>query len=116
MTGGSLLNTLSGKEVCLVDKFFVLKNAVEEFTQRMNYNRNFIKNLPGFIEDKIYVQVDEQGDLNIITVAEWESMDYINEAKNTVQSEYKRIGFNMAEFIGKLDIKIERGIYKLSNI
>jgi heme-degrading monooxygenase HmoA len=110
----TLLNNPTGNEVCLIDKFFVPKNALEEFIQRMNYNRNFIKNLPGFIEDDVYEQTDEQGDLNIITIATWESQEHINEAKNAVQSEYKRMGFNMAEFIGRLNIKIERGVYKPS--
>jgi heme-degrading monooxygenase HmoA len=112
----TLSNNPTGNEVCLIDKFFVPKNAIEEFTQRMNYNRNFIGHLPGFIGDKIYKQTDEEGGLNIITIATWESQQHINEARNAIQSEYERIGFNMAEFVGRLNIKVERGIYKPSNV
>ena len=104
-------NNPAGRELCFIDKFFVPKNSIEEFNQRMNYNRNFIKGLPGFIEDKVYEQEDEEGNLNIITIAVWASQHHIDDAKNAVQSEYKRIGFNMPTFIGQLNIKHERGLY-----
>jgi heme-degrading monooxygenase HmoA len=104
-------NSQTSNELCFIDKFLVPKNSIEEFTQRMNYNRNFIKNLPGFIEDKVYEQRDEEGNLNIITIAVWASQDHVDEAKNAVQSEYKRIEFNMPAFIERLKIKHERGLY-----
>ena len=104
-------NSQTGNELCFIDKFLVPKNSIEEFTQRMNYNRNFIKNLPGFIEDRVYERKDEEGNLHIITIAVWASQDHGDDAKNAVQSEYKRIGFNMPAFIEELNIKHERGLY-----
>jgi len=104
-------NSQTGNELCFIDKFLVPKNSTEEFTQRMNYNRNFIKNLPGFIEDKVYEQRDEEGNLNIITIAVWASQHHVADAKNAVESEYKRIEFNMPAFIGRLNVKHERGLY-----
>jgi len=95
----------------LIDKFFVPKNSLIEFIERMNYNRNFIKNLPGFIRDEVYKQNDEEGNLNVVTVAVWKNQDSINDAKNNIQAEYKRIGFNPADFYKRLNIKQERGIY-----
>ena len=108
----SLSDSPSHKQVCLIDKFFVPSSAINEFAERMSYNRQFIIHLPGFIEDKVYEQVDEQGNFNIITIAIWESQEKIDQARNSVQSEYKRIGFNLPEFISRLNIKMERGIYK----
>ena len=95
----------------LIDEFYVPKNSIEEFVQRMNYNRNFIKTLPGFLKDDVYKQTSENGDLVIITVASWENIEYLNNAKNSVLSEYKRINFNPAEFYQRLNIKMERGIF-----
>ena len=100
------------KEVCFIDKFSVPENSIGEFTQRMNYNRNFIKNLPGFIRDEAYEQKDENGNLTVITIAVWQSPDKVNNAKNAVQAEYKRIGFHPAEFYQRLNITMERGLYK----
>ena len=57
--------------VHFIDKFFVPEKAKQEFTERMNINRNFIKTLPGFIEDTVYEQRDEQGNLHMLTIAVW---------------------------------------------
>src|SRR5215510_5933771 len=104
-------NNQTATELCFIDKFFIPADSIGEFTHRMNYNRNFIKNLPGFIGDKVYEQKDEHGNLNIITIAVWESQHHIDEAKNAVQAEYQRIAFNMPAFIARLNIKHERGLY-----
>lgn len=94
-----------------IDKFIIPQNAVEEFMNRMNYNRNFIKNIHGFIKDTIYKRTDEKGNLEIITVAEWKDEPALTKAKEAVQTEYKKIGFDAAEMMARLNIKMERGIY-----
>lgn len=95
----------------LIDKFVLPKNAVEEFSERMNYNRNFIKNLPGFIEDAAFERVDDSGNVNIITVAVWKNIEALKKAKEAVQSEYQRIGFNPPELLSRLNVTSERGVY-----
>jgi hypothetical protein len=99
------------ENVYFIDKFFVPENSIEEFTQRMKYNRGFIKNLQGFIRDEVYEQKDEEGNLTIITIAVWQSQEDLNNAKSIVQAEYKRINFNPEEFLKHLNIVMERGIY-----
>ena len=76
-----------------IDKFFVPKNAKQEFDERANINRNFIKKIPGFIEDNVYERVDEQGNFIVITTAIWKNADAIKKAKEAVQDEYKKEGF-----------------------
>ena len=110
------LTNLSNKkenrdEIYFVDKFSVPKVSVGEFLERMNYNRVFIKTLPGFISDQVFEQKDNEGNLVIITIAVWENQDKLNQAKTTVQTEYKRIAFNPVEFYQRLNIKMERGQY-----
>jgi heme-degrading monooxygenase HmoA len=97
-----------------IDKFIVPANAGTEFIKQMNYNRNFIKNLDGFIEDTVYEHTDDAGNLVIITIAVWQNAEVLEKAKAAVQEEYKRIGFNPAELLAKWDIKMERGIYKIA--
>ncbi|MEO7488194.1 MAG: hypothetical protein ABIU77_13880 [Ferruginibacter sp.] len=96
----------------LIDKIAVPANAKEAFIQRMNYNRDFIKKLTGFLKDEVYEQTDESGNLICTTIAVWENADALKKAKETVDAEYKRIGFNAAEFCERLNIKFERGIYQ----
>ncbi|MFC0771454.1 ester cyclase [Terrimonas alba] len=98
--------------VFFVDKFFIPKKAIEEFTQRMQYNRNFIKSLPGFIKDEVLAYKDSNGDLSLMTIAVWQNQDYLDKAKRLVQTEYEKINFNPAEFTEQLNIKMERQLYK----
>jgi heme-degrading monooxygenase HmoA len=95
-----------------IDKFTVPSKAVDEFNQRMSYNRNYIRKLQGFNKDAAYKRTDENGNLFVITIAEWESEDAFNKAREAVQAEYKRIGFNFAEMSARLNITVDRGIYK----
>ena len=96
----------------LIDRFIVPQPAIDTFMQRVNYNRNFIKKLPGFMHDAAYQHRDEKGNLIFVTVAVWENETVISNAKAAVQAEYKRIGFNMPQFLEQAGIIIERGIYE----
>jgi heme-degrading monooxygenase HmoA len=96
----------------LIDKFIVPANAIPEFTERMNINREFIKNLPGFMEDAVYQRADEQGNLICVTVAVWATEDALKKAKEAVQAEYKKQGFNFQAMIERLNITIDRGVYE----
>lgn len=95
-----------------IDKFIIPETSFEEFAERMNYNRDFIKKIPGFIRDTVYKSEDEQGNILIITVAEWKDELSLEKAKELVQDEYKRIGFNPPSFLSKLNVKMERGTYQ----
>lgn len=115
------LSLLSAKvidkdHINFIDKFFVPANAKQEFLERVDINRNFIKDLPGFIRDTAYEQLDEDGNLIFITVAVWKNKDVLEKAKQAVQAEYKRQGFNPAEMFERLNITMDRGIYKEASV
>ena len=101
----------SKDQVIFMDRFFIPKKSVEEFTKRMDDNRGYIKTLPGFVKDEVYEQTDEQGNRILITVAVWSSQDYLDKAKAAVQQEYRRTGFDPEAFMQRLNITMERGIY-----
>jgi len=101
--------------VCLIDKLFIPKRSIEEFNQQLHINRNFIKTLPGFIRYEEFEQKDADGNLNFISVAFWENQNSIDSAKAAAQAEFKRIGFNPADFFPRLNIKLERGVYGVAN-
>ncbi len=61
-------------------------------------------------------EVDENGNLICVTIAMWENEEVLKKAKDTVQEEYKKQGFNMPEMLGRLYITFDRGIYtKMEN-
>ena len=97
-----------------IDKFIIPQQAKQEFTERMNINRAFIKNMPGFIQDSAYERTDASGHINCITIAIWASEQALNQAKAAVQAEYQRTGFDPAEFLTRLNITMEREVYQLA--
>lgn len=95
-----------------IDKFIVPEKSKQEFLERVNINRNFIKNLNGFIKDEAYERIDEHGNFIFITIAVWENEAVLKKAKEAVQAEYKKEGFNIAEMFARLKITMDRNIYK----
>lgn len=108
----SLQLKASAKEpVYFIDKFSVPRQSKPEFYERMTHSRNVIRQLPGFIEDSVYEYLDSNGTLVCITIAQWASRDDLAKAKELVQAEYKKEGFDPAEMMTRLGIKADRGIY-----
>lgn len=98
-------------QVNFIDKFFVPASAIKEFKERVTINREFIKKLSGFIEDAAYEYTDKDGNLILITVALWQNSDALNNAKEAVQAQYKKEGFDAPAMFKRLGITADRGIY-----
>lgn len=99
-------------EQIFIDRFIIPETSKAEFIERMTINRNLISKLPGFIRDDVYKRNDEQGNTLCITVAVWESEAAIANAKEQVQADYKKTGFDMPGMLQRLNIKMERGQYR----
>lgn len=108
----TLIKDKSPDVVHFIDKFIVPENGKMEFLERVAINRAFIRTLPGFIEDVAYERKDETGNLIFITVATWQNMEAVQRAKEKVQEEYKRSGFDLPAMLARLNITIERAVYK----
>lgn len=98
-------------EVVLIDRFVVPAAARKEFLERTKFNRDFIKSQPGFVGDSVY-EDDEPTESRIVTVAVWASEEAINNARAAVAKYYQEQGFDVSVFVKKLNIQMERGIYK----
>lgn len=95
-----------------IDTFIVPEKSKQEFLEIVHINRNFIKHLNGFIKDDAYERTDENGNLIYMTIAVWQNETVLKKAKESVQAEYKKQGFSMAEMFERLHIVMERNIYK----
>lgn len=103
-------------QVSFIDKFLVPATAKTAFYERVKINRDFIKTLPGFIQDAAYEYTDNAGNLIFVTMAIWANKEALAKAKEKVQAEYKKQNFDPAEMFKKLNISIDRGIYtRVSN-
>ncbi|MEX0646644.1 MAG: ester cyclase [Balneolaceae bacterium] len=96
----------------LIDKFIVPQEANEEFINRLDTNLDFIRTLPGFVKTAAYEQTGGEGEFNFVTTAFWESNEALESAKKAVKNEYHRQGFDPSEMFNRLNIKIERAVYR----
>ena len=95
-----------------IDQFIVPATAQQDFKERMKINRDFIKKLEGFIEDRAFERYDEQGNLICITTAIWQNEDVLQKAKEAVQQLYQQQGFDMKAMLQRLNIRMERNTYQ----
>jgi predicted ester cyclase/heme-degrading monooxygenase HmoA len=107
-----LLAKASPKKLIFIDKFIVPAAALIEFKQRVQLNRELIKTIPGFIEDAAYESTDASGNTLFVTVAEWSSPEALQQAKEAVQAAYQKEGFDMAAMLRRLNITLDRAVYK----
>lgn len=99
-------------QVQFIDKFVVPAAARQEFMDRVHINRRFIKTLNGFVEDAAYEGTDEKGNFTLVTMAVWQNEEALKKAKEAVQAEYRREGFNPAQLMERLHITMDRGVYQ----
>ena len=95
-----------------IDQFIVPAPAKQEFKDRMKINRDFIKKLEGFIEDRAYERYDDQGNLICITTAIWQNEEVLQKAKEAVQQLYQQQGFDMKAMLQRLNVSMERNTYR----
>ena len=95
-----------------IDQFIVPATAQHEFKERMKVNRDFIKKLEGFIEDRAFERYDEQGNLICITTAIWQNEGVLQKAKEAVQQLYQQQGFDMKAMLQRLNVNMERNTYR----
>lgn len=104
--------TMQTRPAVYVDQFFVPAPAIDSFMQRLQYNRHLLSTLPGLIRQDAYTRKDEQGNLHVITTANWESDAALQHARTVVQETYKKEGFDLPAMLERQHIKLERALYQ----
>lgn len=96
----------------LIDKFIVPNEAKEEFNTRLNRSLDLLKTIPGLVETTAYEQTGGDGEFNFVTTAVWESEKALKNARKIVKAEYQKEGFEPQEMFERLNIKMDRAVYK----
>ncbi|MCG6152133.1 antibiotic biosynthesis monooxygenase family protein [Leptospira bandrabouensis] len=94
----------------LIDRFQLPKKAMDVFLKRVNINRDFIKNIPGFLGDEVYF-CEKNETIFFVTIAKWKDQVSLEKAKALVFSEYQKQNFDMPSFLAQHSIQMEREIY-----
>ncbi|MCW7481334.1 antibiotic biosynthesis monooxygenase family protein [Leptospira kanakyensis] len=95
----------------LIDRFHLPTESKKIFLERVKINRDFIKNIDGFLGDQTYIR-EEENKIQFVTIATWKDKQSLENAKTLVFAEYEKQGFVMPEFLKENSIQIEREIYE----
>ena len=102
----------SNNQIAFISKYLIPAGSKAAFLERQHVARAFIHTLDGFIRDHAYERTTENGDTEYITVATWTSDEAVNNAREAVNAENRRTGFNRAEMLQKLNIRMEPGLFR----
>jgi len=107
------MNSNKSQRVYRVDKFIVPTHARDEFLKNVLHTHEFLRTLPGFLQDFLLEQSSGPGQFNFVTIVEWDSMESVEKAKPAVMAMHKEINFNSQELFARLEIEADLGYYNL---
>lgn len=99
-------------EVAFISKYLIPAASKATFLERQQIAAKFISTLDGLISSHAYERMTETGDTEYITIATWVSEEVVSHAREAVIAENQRTGFNRAEMLQKLNIKMEAGLFR----
>ena len=100
------------RRIYRIDKFNVPSSARKEFIDKVHRTHEFLRTLPGFIQDSVLEQTGGPGEFNFVTIVIWDSTESIEAARKAVMAKYEEIGFNPQEMFARLWIKADLANYQ----
>jgi hypothetical protein len=94
-----------------IDRFRVSAAARGEFMERVAFIDRFLGGIDGCLSHGVYERQLESGDWAVVTVAEWRSPEVMATAQSLAAAEYAKSGFDPREFIKRLGIEADIGVY-----
>jgi len=98
-----------------LDKFVVPNSARQEFLSKVKEIHAVLRRQPGFKQDLLLEQPQNEEAFNLVTLIEWEDVKYVAGAREVVMALHKSTGFEPKETMSRLGIKAEMGTYKSIN-
>ena len=95
-----------------LDRFLVPATAREEVVTRVLQTHEVLRKQPGFIRDLLLDRGLENGAFGIVTLAEWESEDFVAGARAAVQAMHRASNFDPQELFRRLGIEPDLGNYR----
>ncbi|MDB5092242.1 MAG: antibiotic biosynthesis monooxygenase [Candidatus Eremiobacteraeota bacterium] len=94
-----------------IDKFVVPADVLPTLMERVRRSQRLLNAIPGCRQNLVLTQTGNAGEVNLMTLVEWESADAVNAAKAVVQETYAQEGFDPASFLQSLGVRMDVGIY-----
>jgi heme-degrading monooxygenase HmoA len=95
-----------------IDKFVVPDRPRAEFLAKVRETQQILREIPGCVDEAVYEQTDGPGRFNVITMVTWQSAQAMESAKKVMAERQARDGFRPNEFLEKLGVSGDIGIYR----
>jgi heme-degrading monooxygenase HmoA len=100
------------QHVFRVDRFNVPIAAREEFLKRITDTHKILANQRGFVRDVLLEQPAGPDAFNLVTLAEWESQEAVEQAREVVAQFHRAAGFEPRALFASLGIRAELGNFR----
>jgi heme-degrading monooxygenase HmoA len=100
------------RQIYRIDKFVVPSSARTEFLDKVKRTHEFLRTVPGFVQDHTFEQTGGPGEFNVVTIARWDSVESIEAARKAVMARHEAMGFNPQEMVARLGIKADLASYR----
>lgn len=107
-----IMESQPNNQIAFISKYLIPADSKDTFLERQRSARTFIRSLPGFLHDHAYERMTDNGDTEYITIATWTDEEAVGNARELVQAENVRTGFNRAEMLRRLNIKMEPALFR----
>jgi heme-degrading monooxygenase HmoA len=108
------MNSGVSERIYRIDRFKVPASARDEFIRRVRETHDYLRTLPGFIEDHVLEQTGGPGVFNFVTVAVWANTRAIDSARQAVIARRKESGFDPQEMFSRLGIEADLASYSIA--
>ncbi len=95
-----------------VDKFIVPAKSRTEFLERVRATHAILAQQPGFVRDLLLEQVAGPGEFNLVTLAEWENEEVVEQAKAAVQAMHLATGFDSHAAMKRMGVRPDIAYYQ----
>ena len=105
-------STPTSTSVFRVDKFVVPSQSISVFVERIHHVQRMLGDLPGCLQTRVFTQMGDSSEFDVVTVVEWASTDAVAAAQVVIQKQFAVEGFDLQAFRKKLGVRGDSGIYR----
>jgi heme-degrading monooxygenase HmoA len=104
-------SSTASSRIYRLDKFLLPSRARGAFLSRVKQTHSLLQTQPGFIRDTLLEKPATDEEFIVVTLVEWQDRESLEKARDLVESEHRREGFNRQEFMAELGVEAEIGTF-----
>ena len=100
------------QRVYRVDRFTVPAFARDEFIEQVRRTHEVLRELPGFIEDRVLERAAGSSHVSVVTMVTWQDQAAAEDARVAVTVAQRKAGFDKHRFLSRLGVEVDIGSFR----